>query len=273
MLQTSLKFSFIGIALAGLLFTTSCNRKDKDKDYDTEFAKDNASMEAIYNEVMDMADDASEKSTGDHLSQYKTSSACAIITHDTLSMPRLITIDFGPVNCLCSDGRNRRGKILISYTGAYRDSGMVRTISFDQYAVNDRQILGNKTITNLGPNSAGQTHFAILLNGLMIKPSGDSMTRVANRIRTWVQGDTTMTRMDDVYEITGSTSGTNSFGSYTMIITQPLVKAIACDWISAGEFELQPSGRQMRTMNFGTGTCDNQATVTIGGVSYPVTLP
>lgn len=274
MKYTKIAVGLFTIALAGSILFTSCNRKkDKSNDTDTELASDNALSEATFNDVLNIADDASDKKTGDNLSNYKTRSACATVTHDTTTTPRTITIDFGPTNCLCNDGRYRRGVILVSYNGHYRDSGSVHAISFNNYFVNNRHVMGTKSVTNMGHNAAGQSYFNIVVNGTIVKPSGDSIIWNSNRTRTWTQGESTMMKADDVYQITGTASGTKGSTSYTMNITQPLVRALACDWISAGEMELQPSGALLRVINYGSGTCDNQATVTIGGTVYNITLP
>ena len=261
------------MALCSSLFLTNCNRREKASDTDTQVASDNALSESSYNDVMNIADEAADKNTGDHLGNYKTASNCATVTHDTVSNPKLLTIDFGSTNCLCNDGRYRRGKILVSYTGHYKDSGSMHSITFDNYYVNDRHIMGSKSVTNMGHNSLGQTYFNIVVNGLVIKPSGDSVTWNSTRTRTWTQGESTTTKLDDVYEVTGSASGTNGTKSYTMTIIQPLVRSLSCNWISSGKVEIQPSGKALRTIDFGTGTCDDQATVTIGGVVYNITLP
>ena len=51
------------------------------------------------------------------------------------------------------DGKNRRGIINVSYTGSYRATGSVHTITFTDYFVNDNQLLGVKTVTNTGLNT------------------------------------------------------------------------------------------------------------------------
>jgi len=274
MKHTQLKFNMLALAIAGILFFSACNKRgnDKDQDNDTQLAGDNAFSEATYNDVLNIADDASDKNTGDHLSNYKTRSTCATVTHDTTTTPKTITIDFGNVNCLCGDGRYRRGQILVSYTGHYRDSGSVHAIGFNNYFVNNNNVLGTKSVTNMGHNTLNQRYFNIVVNGLIVKATGDSIVWNSNRTRSWTQGESTMTRMDDVYEITGSASGTKGTTSYTMTIIQPLVRALFCDWISSGKIELQPSGKPLRTIDFGSGTCDDDATVTILGTVYPITL-
>lgn len=90
---------------------------------------------------------------------------CATITFDTAASPKTLTIDFGTTDCLCGDGNYRRGKILVSWTGPYRDSGSVRTITFDQYFVNYNQLQGTKTVTNNGTNGSGHPTFTVTVNG------------------------------------------------------------------------------------------------------------
>jgi len=275
MKYTPLRLGLLAAAITGTLFFTAC-RKDQNnnKDNDTTVASDNSLSEFIYDDVNNIADDASDKKTGDNLGNYKTASNCATITHDTLSNPKTITVDFGPTNCLCNDGRYRRGMIQVSYTGKYKDSGSVRTITFNNYYVNNNQVLGNRTVHNMGKNGNNQTYFTISVNGLIIKANTlDSVIWNSNRVRTWVQGEATQAWSDDVYEVTGTANGQKANGqTWTMTIVQPLVRDLSCNWISAGTIELQPTGKALRTIDFGNGSCDNQATVTINGNVYTITL-
>ena len=73
---------------------------------------------------------------------------------DTSDLDTII-VDFGdgyPDDCL-KYGKERRGKIIITYTGKYRDSLSVITTTFDQYYVNNNWIQGERIVTNNGRNS------------------------------------------------------------------------------------------------------------------------
>jgi hypothetical protein len=82
--------------------------------------------------------------------------------------------------------------------------------------------------------------------------------------------------------ITGSASGTTAAGnSYTANITSQLIRDFSCTPNSAqqhrhpfiqGTFQFTPSGKPTRTVDFGAGTCDLNATVTINGHTYNITL-
>lgn len=270
----TIKLTWAIVAIMLTLNFAACRKIKNEKDTDTTMSQDNAMGEFVFNDVSNIADDASEVNSGDNLTNYKTASNCATVTKDTLAFPKTITIDFGPNNCLCADGRYRKGKILISYTGKYRDSGSVHTITFDDYHVNNNKIMGSKTVQNMGLNTNNQSYFNITVNGLIIKANtGDSVTWNSNRVRTWLQGESTQTWLDDVYQITGSGSGQRANGTqYTMTIINPLVKAKSCNWIQQGKVDIQPTGGNLRTIDYGNGNCDDQATVTIGGSTFNITL-
>jgi hypothetical protein len=261
--------------------TLSSCRKDKDdelKDNDTTAAADNALAEDTFNDVKTISDEAADGSLTSYLMPNENNDrlmgACATITHDTNATPRKLTIDFGTTNCVCNDGRNRRGQIIVTYIGKYRDSASTHTIGFNNYFVNDNEVLGTKTVTNNGHNSAGNLSFTITVSGQINKANnGGTITWNSNRTREWIIGENTPLWFDDVYLITGSASGTSSSNnSYTAIINSALRKQMSCKHIVSGKFSITPSGKATRLVDFGNGACDNQATVTINGKVYPITL-
>jgi hypothetical protein len=79
---------------------------------------------------------------------------------------------------------------------------------------------------------------------------------------------------DDVYQFTGQSTGTGADNkTFTTTITSPLVKKLNCKWFKSGTMEIQPQDNPLITLDFGNGTCDNQATATVNGVAYPITMP
>jgi hypothetical protein len=272
-----------GLFLAGLtlVLATGCKKDDDNKDADTGSAEDNAFAQSIFDDVKNMSDQAA--AYGD-LATYRNGtpeqtllSQCATVTLDTTTTPRLITIDFGTTNCMCLDGRNRRGKIFVTYAGAYRDSGSVHAISFNNYYVNDYKVAGPKSVTNMGTNTSGNKWFNISIsNGMITAPNGLIMTYTSTRQREWVAGESTLLNwLDDVYHISGSAAGSSFAGvTFTATITDPLVVALNCWWIKDGVLEFSPTGVQTRVIDYGyqNGACDNKAEVTIGSNTYIVNL-
>lgn len=267
----------LAAAVIGVTFI-SCRKHKDDEDIDTTSSNDNALAEGTYNDAANISDQAAAGNLASYIAASNTGvktplSACAVITRDTISMPHLITVNFGTSNCLCNDGRYRRGIINISYSGQYRDSASTHTITFTDYFVNDNRIMGTKTVVNNGHNAAGNLTYSITVNGQIAKSTGGTITWNSSRTREWIIGENTPTWGDDVYLISGTASGTSVSGnSFTVTITTPLRREIGCRHFVSGKFTLSPSGKADRYFDFGNGACDNQATVTINGRVNIITL-
>jgi len=265
--------TLILIGFSSVFYFSSCDRQADDKD--TTIASDNALAEQLFSDVKNIADQASDGQLTTFIPYYGETilSGCATITLDNTSSPKTITVDFGSSNCLCNDNRTRKGKILISFTGLYRDSGTVITITFDNYFVNDNQILGTKTITNKGKNANGNLNYDLVIDGKIKKAGGDSIIWISNRNNEWIEGSSTPSWWDDVYLITGDASGVSAAGiSFDLDITKALRKEIGYKHLVSGTIELQPQGKVKRMIDYGDGTRDNKATVTINGKSFDIIL-
>jgi hypothetical protein len=262
---------------------TAC-KKDSKEDSDTQPAQDNSLAESNYNDANTMVD-ASVAAGSSFSFRMATNQegariedvlgGCTQVTVDTTSSPRKVTIDFGTTNCECADGRKRRGKIIATWTGRYRDQGTVINITFENYFVNENQIKGTHKTTNMGLNTAAHLVYKIEVDGSIVKANnGGTITWKSTREREWVAGSNTLTILDDTYSITGTAAGTNANNeSYTIAITQALVRKMACNWFESGKVEVTPAGRLTRTLDYGSSACDNKATVTIANTTFNVTLP
>jgi hypothetical protein len=286
-------FSTTAIIVALSLTFTGC-RKKQEKDSDTSGAEDNSLADKSFE---DMGQIANEAASG-NVSSYKDGnydgllSLCATKTHDTVN--HIIVVDFGTANCLCNDGRYRRGKIFISYSNSvhpvpysYWDSLTVINISTtkagdpssDTYFVgNDQssmnQIIGTKVLTNKGHNAAHHMNWDITANGQVIKSNGTIQWQ-STRNREWLAGEGTPQWSDDEYGITGSANGNSANGTpFTMQITSQLIRKVACaKHFVSGTFDFTPGTKPVRHVDFSppnNGACDNIATVTINGNTYTV---
>lgn len=199
--------------------------------------------------------------------------ACnVVITVDTLNSVKTVTIDYGPTNCDCNDGKTRRGKVITTLTGSYFAVGTVKTHTTVNYYVNDNKIEGTKTVTNMGPNSLGQPTFNVSVNGTVTLSTGEVVTYTATRVRTMTAGyNTPGVHLDNEFDITGSASATISTGGgYTSVITTPLHKKIGCGKFVSGTINFTPTNKPLRIIDYGNGACDETFTVTINGVTYTI---
>jgi hypothetical protein len=283
MLTRKLGYLSAIIAVAVALSLTACKRDkstvspvDNNITEETGYADDQAKLDQTFDEVENFSDEAESMGSVGLKGGSITLSGCATVTRDTVGPVDSIIIDFGSTNCLCKDNRNRRGKIIITYTGGhYRDSGFVHSITFSNYYVNDNYVYGSKTIANKGHNTAGHLYYTIAVDGhIVLNSTHDTISHVSNRTRTWVTGANTQQISDDEYEITGNGTMTRANGQkYTINITKGLHIALNCHWIESGTVSITPNGATFaRVLDYGSGICDDQATLTVNGKTKTILL-
>lgn len=262
-----------GAVLTALIYT-GCHKRMMASE-DIGYTTDHATSEQTFNDVQTVADQASTVSSGslNYRTTATTGSGCATVTHTGDS----IIIDFGPSDCVCHDGRLRRGEIIVTYTGHYADSGSVHTITFNNFYQNDNKVTGYKMVTNMGHNALGQPYYAVQIAGGITLSGGGTISCTWSRTRTWTAGYNTPTDpTDDVYQVTGNGSMTRANGQLVNInISVPLVAAYSCRWIESGTVIYSLPGGLSRSLNFGdTPVCDDMAVVTLAnGTTRNITLP
>ncbi len=231
---------------------------------------DNAAADNLFSDEFLVLD---EILTGAENRQFPPA-PCLTVTHDTTVTPRLITLDYGSVNCRCRDGRFRRGIIQISYTGRPNQAGSVITVTHNNYFVNDHQIAGTRTLTN-GTYPASSNPARMRTANITISfPRGGSMQRNETDTIEFFAGYTTPnTRLDDVFLIRGTASGSQGSFTFNQVINTPLRREVSCQWLTSGNVTISRSSRPSRTIDYGNGTCDNQATITVNGNTRTITLP
>ncbi len=273
-----LKRCILAIAIIGIVMN-SCKKDNLGSD---NAAQDYTTADAIFTEAHNIADEAEQSGTVS-LKEDEfmgiASGNCAVVTKDSTTTlgNRLITVDFGS-GCQGFDGRTRRGKVLISYTGRYKDSGTVVTIHFDGYSVNGNTVDNNsvKTITNTTAGGGNPKRNVSVSGRITLANGKGTIVWTANRVREFLVGSNTPLWSDDVYVISGNSSGTTASGkSFSAYITSPLRKDFGCAanrrGFTAGSIDINVAGK-LRIVDFGNGTCDNEFTITLNGKTYTVTF-
>jgi len=207
-----------------------------------------------------------------------TTTKCYTITVTKLTaneFPVQVVIDFG-AGCLCRDGKTRKGKIITVFTGRLRVPGSKATTTFDGYYVNEVHVEGKHILQNNSTSSV-RVITRIVENGKLSRPNGDYILWNATHTNTQVAGlGTPLFHFDDAYSITGNVSAENSrngvVNTWSRTITSPLQKKANCRWFDAGTVSITRKG-QTGTLDYGTGTCDNKATITFNGNTRTITLP
>jgi hypothetical protein len=262
-----------------LIGFTACEKEQTENDAEqTGLAENDVIAENAFDEISAIADEAFEQITGGLKSTdngIRRLGPCVTITIDTTVMPRVLTIDFGEENCLCNDGKWRRGMIIVTFTGRYHQPGTVITHNLENYHVNDNHVQGTKVMTNLGPNTNGQPEYSRVVNGsITFHQTGFVISWESDHLRTWIEGYDTPAWWDNVYLIAGSGTHSNSNGGgFERTIIEPLRREASCSNIVSGIVETVPANRPTRILDYGDGTCDNLATLTIGDQTFIIRLP
>jgi hypothetical protein len=280
------KFFFYSVFLASLLITLgSCQKENSSvivmDETDVTLAEDDALAETVFDDIMVTVDNAVMNTDNllfkSNLKSAVISDSCPLVTvdrPDTVRWPKVITIDYGD-GCEGFFGRTRSGKIKITITARYRVEGSTKTVELINYTINGLKVKGTKVISNDGRNESGNLTFTVQLTDGKVMTEDDEViiTREFTRTREWATGERTFNRWDDVYFITGSSSGINIKGkSYTRTITNPLVKAASCVFIQSGTVVREVEGRPTSTLDYGDGKCDNEASLTIGDKTKTILL-
>jgi len=273
------------LGLCTVFITNSCKKKTLNKANTT--TEDDGLSESLFNDVGNISNEEAENDdqffkTGTvytHTCRKVTRSIVDSTNADPIWWTRRVVIDFGTTGCTGHDGRVRKGKITIEKIGKRRLANSSLTITLENYSVDGYKVDGTRKATNNGKNAAGNWTWTIsVTNGEITTPDGKTILRSHTRTRELIAGAATLppplsNLLDDVYLITGSGTGTNREGrTFTVTITTPIRREVGCRWPVSGVIEIQPDDLKLRTIDFGDGTCDDEATVTVGKKSRTVHL-
>ena len=276
----SRKEVFAGMFIAmGAMFITSCEREAEIHPEILETVQEEALATAVFDDVFSQGEMGENSAFSIAL---KSGEVVAVATCPTVTItpvgqtfPKTITIDFGTAGCSDADDNVRTGKILVSITGRHHTAGSVKTVTFENYTFNGVEVRGTKTVTNNGTNNNGNMYWTINVQDAVItSPEGVSFQWESVRTREWVEGAATpLVVRDDVYQITGQTTGINRLErEFSVTIQSPLVVRLNCRSIVQGSILIQVTGRPDAILDYGDGTCDNLATITANGETKTITL-
>ena len=281
--------SVLSIFALVAVIATACEKDQNIMNEDVITAEDEMITEAAFDDVFSEVDgvlNLIDQNNYDNssLKSAMGSDTCPVISIITEGSywPRTIVVDYGDG---CDVSRNefkeriRKGKIIVKVSGPMWEEGSSREVTFEDFSVNEFQVEGRRTVTNEGTwdegEYQGKHYFSVLLEGGQVTtPEGQVITKEVSRTRTFVEGyDTRWDTRDDKWHINGVASGVNRIGqAYTREITTALWKEIGCRFITYGTVLIQAEGRPDAVLDFGDGTCDPEATITINGETYKIRL-
>jgi len=268
------------ILAVSLLFIafTSCQKKDFATAFDeiTLSLQETQGEEAL-SDIDLLADEAIDSNSGQLKSATFANalylSDCAVVTINNTVSPKVITIDFG-TSCIGKDGKIRSGKIIIT-SDSFTTFPSVRNKTFDNYYVEGKKIEGTvvKTITKDQENNI---RTAVISENITINFSNGegTATRIANFTRQYQRG-ALASAADNRIVSWGTVDFTRASGvkvNKTVTSDKPLVFNVPCHHIVSGTVSVTTSNNFSWTIDFGTGDCDNIATLTIGNKTKEIRI-
>ncbi len=192
---------------------------------------------------------------------------------DSLNFPKIITIDFGTTGYIDNRGDTLKGKVIITVSDKIWKSGASKTIKLVDFYVNGNNVKGSKSIVNNGLNAAKNPSYTTTVSDTIIRVDKSTIIRNASRTRVRIDNNgTTKLFWDDKFSITGSTSGVNAKGvAYTVVITNPLIIYNNYPYFVKGTVTTNTETRTA-VLDYGDGTKDRKATLTINGVTKDIIL-
>ncbi|UUC46472.1 hypothetical protein [Flavobacterium cerinum] len=268
-MKTTIKFLFFAALMAISCNSDSDSTDNSGANQDTSVTAD-AKAQGIEEDIEDIKEDVLAND-GYYASKNENTqlppSSCRVISQETLTNgDKKFKVDFG-TGCTDNNGNNRSG---IIYIVVHRDNSthvITANITFDNYYINSNKIEGtinvSRSVVNNIPTYTRETNINI------IQPaSGGTIHREGNfTIEKTGGASTPLVFTDDVFSIDGEAYTTLPNGTLLhMEITEPLIRNYNCLVIVKGKKTLTKNSLTY-TLDYGNGTCDNIAILTLPGGS------
>lgn len=258
------KICLFALIISGI-FMSSCKKEEADTD--TQSAVDYAYLKLGYNTILPVTNNITVNEEGLDKTNTYTCASVTLIAGDTTNWPAsgdtlVYEVNYGTTGCVDHDGRTKTGILTVSFYNDFKLSGGLVKIEPTNFKVDGFTYEGTMTLQNNG----GYSYSKVVANGKCIASTW-TVEYDGTTTLTWLSGyNTPADPTDDSYSYSETADCINRKGSaFTVGTTSAIVKDCNCKWISQGTVEITPAGLATRTIDFGTGTCDDDATLTING--------
>lgn len=208
------------------------------------------------------------RSIGDSVTNNLTCDSLTLLNGDPADfMPNpVFTSDVSIMSCELNipDSKSRTGKIQVRVTDKVKKPGAQMIIKLINYEVSgityhcDSMMVATKEI-----HDTYSTYQFILVNGLCKAPAYTVKYDFDRILYNYSKGEPVGT--GSLIRIYGNSSGVNRHGVTfsTAILSSGLTKYRSCAYVSKGTLEITLEGFKKRTIDFGSGMCDEEASFTV----------
>lgn len=275
---------FLGLTLCclGLVIFTFCSKKTQKVDNETQSVVDNAICDQEFMQIQPTINSKAIQTKGTGaIAKGAVISPCDtlhLISGDTLwgsgtHVDPTFQLDLNNCNNVNGDGTARTGTVTIKLLGKIKTPGSKMIIKLKNYKVKgtityscDSMVITTVSTVTVGtnPKPVSYTFDVEIVKGVCTGATGWVIKQESKKRITTDNKGTPQTD-DDVTTISGTATGTNRSGRNFTVLLNSIVKPANCVHITSGTLELTPEEFNTRTVDFGTGTCDDDATYTVNG--------
>lgn len=191
-----------------------------------------------------------------------------------------ITVDFGSGCTSPVSGRNRSGKIIITYVGANYIQATQRSFQFVNYKTIDTVTLNGTFVQSEIAHTASAVSFNVTTSEFTFLFNDGKTHTLTTYSRNFVidLGANLRDFADNTTTITGNTIGVNKEGQvYSVDITTPVVFKGTCVaehifYPASGSYDVKIGNYPKFALSWGSGSCDKILTVSYLGYSADIVL-
>lgn len=260
---------------SSLIIFYSCKKKTNEVDTETQSVVDNSICEQEFMQIQPTTNNMAikTKGTGAQRTTAASSAGCDSLvylggdnTYSNTANPPRYQFVYNTCALPNVDGVIRTGTLQIAFVGKPKLVGSKTIIKLLNYTVNGTITYkcDSIVVTTLSDTLNPIKSFNVqVINGLCVG-SGWQIEYNCNKTIA-VNTNSTSVLSDDVGTVNGSANGVNRNGKKFTVTTNNITKAANCKWISMGSVDVTPEGLSTRTVDFGNGACDDDATYTVNG--------
>jgi hypothetical protein len=266
---------FMG-CMAALIIAGCKKHETTQVDNETQSSVDNAIADQEYSAVVPTVNNHAIYTKGAGTNGRLMASPCTdslkFVSGDTSDfIPNVIyTLNITSGTTVCTpmpDGLTRTGTLSIRLTGKIKQAGSQMIIKMLGYK---KETIGyscdSMVVTTIASTTLSTTFNVKLINGICQSPNWVIKYSSDRTVTHYPHGNPYGT--DPVTEVYGTASGTNRQNlafSVNIPSSTPLIKHKSCAFIDKGIMQLTPAGYNTRTIDYGDGTCNDDATFSVNG--------
>lgn len=277
-MKTNLKSMAILLVATGLIFN-SCSEDDPapipaDGTVSSENLVLGAQLDGIDDASYDIVDNAYIENVietrASQLNSFFTE--CAVITvSPNGDGTGSVLVDFGE-SCTLNNGAIASGQIAISYESIQNGTREI-TYAYQNFTYNSHEVTGGGTVLRTLENANGNPQSELTSDITVNFANSDiSAERTLAKTREWIEGVGSGVWTDNAFLITGnwSTTFSDDFTRNGEVLV-PLRREATCFHFVSGSLAITQNAFN-GVLDYGDGTCDNIAVVTIAGQEFTIQL-